>query len=694
LDLARKLTKLWNRTACAGVLTGLAFLVGALSSFGADAKGPATTQATADPNTQPMWINHIEPILAKNCFGCHGEKKKKGGLDLRLTQSIFAGGNDGSVVIVGRPNDSPLYQRILPNAKDHMPPEDGQLSVEEVSLVQQWIMTLPTASEGGTGTGVPAIFGRTAPSLMEQAKRFKWEAPAGMGSTEAIDFLIGKKWQEAKIAGSDFCDDGTFVRRIYLDLAGRIPTRSESDVFVKSNESQKRAMLVDRLLAGDEYPRHLAEVLDVALMERKGRVAEAERKARGWFAFLEKSIAANRAWNEVVADLITARPKSPEYKGAVAFLYEKKNNYQLMAEGISPVAFGVSVGCAQCHNDPLAHEIKQQNYWGLVAAFNRSTNADTNQGPGVSEAATGGFVFFVNLKKESQPAIITLLNEKTIDEKRPADGTKEEDSDANYIVKPSKDKKRPNIAAIPKFSRRQAIADAITHDNPLLARAFVNRMWAMLLGRGIVYPVDQMNSTHPPSHPELLAFLADDFAKSGYDVKRLIRVIVLSRTYQLDWRVKGATPPAKELFACALEKPLSAEVLYRSLLTASGDGVTGPARSTETDGLRQKLIATFPGMFEVEYNATLQQAMFLSNNPLLDGLLKPQGENLTARLEQISGSRQKASEAFLDLLGRLPDDEELAKAAAYLDARSERPEAAVKQLAWVLIASPEFLLNH
>lgn len=685
-------TSRMHRNISAAALSGLLILVCCVRvSSGAEVAKSATTQANVDPSAMPMWINHIEPILAKNCFGCHGEKKKKGGLDLRGPQSIFAGGNDGSVIMPGRPADSVLYQRIQPNAKDHMPPEDGQLTVEEMSLVQQWIMMLPTASAGGAGT-VPAIFSRTAPSLMEQAN-VKFSPPAGVATSAVIDELIEKKWREAKVSGSAICDDRAFVRRIYLDLAGRIPTRAEMDAFVSSNESQKRAALVDRLLNGPEYPKYMAEVLDVALLERKGPRAEAERKARGWFTFLENSVAANRPWNQVVADLITARPKSPQYKGAVEFLYEKKNNHQLMAEAVAPVVFGVSIGCAQCHNDPLAHEIKQQNYWGLVAAFNRSTNADTNMGPGISEDATGGFVNFVNLKKESQPAIITLLNEKTIAEKRPAEGAKETDSDANYIVKPSKDRKKPTIAAIPKFSRRAALAEAVTSDNPLLARAFVNRMWGLLMGRGIVNPVDQMNSTHPASHPELLAFLADDFARSGYDMKRLIREIVLSRTYQLDSKFEGSTPPAPELFACGLEKPLSAEALYRSLLTATGDG-SAMTSTPATDMLREKLIATFPAMFEVEYNATLQQAMFLTNNSMLDALLKPEGANLTARIARIDGNTARVREAFMDVLGRWPDEVELTKSVAYLDARSERPEAAVKQLVWCLIASPEFLLNH
>ena len=437
---------------------------------------------------------------------------------------------------------------------------------------------------------------------------------------------------------------------------------------MKSSDEQKRAELVDRLLDGDEYPRRMAELFDVVLLERKGQAAEAERKSHGWFAYLEHSFAANRPWKEIVGDLIVARPNSPESKGAVWFLYEKKNNYQQMAEAVAPVAFGVSINCAQCHNHPLAHEIKQQNYWGLVAAFNRSTNADTSDGPALSESAIGGFVNFTNLKKESQPAILALLNDKTVDEKRPAEGAKEEDADGNYVVPPlhGGSQRHPRAAAIPKFSRRQAVAEAITHDNPLLARAFVNRIWAMLLGRGIINPVDQIDSRHLPSHPELLAWLSQDFEQNGYDIKRLIRTIVLSRTYQLKAPAAGKAPPAPELFACGLEKPLSAEVLYRSLLTATGNP------SDDTDDLRRALIAAFPAVFEVEYNATLQQSAFLTNSPLIDRLLKPNGKNLTSRLLELSTNEERVRDVFQSVLGRSPDNDELSESVAYLDGRKAR----------------------
>jgi hypothetical protein len=676
------------------LLAGLALGAGPASAPAG--KSPAKSTPAGD-TTDAMWAHHVQGVLNNRCVKCHGGERVKGGLDLRNQQALFAGGTDGSVIIPGKPAESPLYQRLTTTGDDHMPPDrEPQLTPEETGFVREWIAMLGAHPGAAAPGGAISIFDQTAPSLMSMARRVTWSPPAGVDGPAAIDHLIEAHWRDQHVKGNDVCDDRAFVRRIYLDLAGRIPTRPEADAFVKSSDANRRAALVDRLLSGSEYPRHMAEVLDFVLMERKGAQAEASRKAHHWFDYLQSSIASNRPWNQMVADMIVARPKSPAQAGATWFLYERKNNHQAMAEAVAPIAFGVSVACAQCHNHPLAHEIKQQQYWGLVSAFNRTANVEHGDAALLSESATGGFVFFTNLKRQTQPAILTFPNERTVDEKRPAPGAKEADSDANYFVPPLKDKKgRPQRAAVPRFSRREALANAVTHDNPLLARAFVNRVWGLLLGRGIVNPVDEMDSRHPPSHPELLAWLASDFEKNGYDIKRLVRTIVLSRTYQLDSRWEGPTPPAPELFARGLEKPLSAEQIYRSLLVATGresDAVHGQAADTEP--LRQALIAAFPGLCEPEYNATLQQAMFLSNNPLFDALLQPRDHNLTERLIELTSSAKRVDEAFVEILGRKPDEAERTRAVAYLDARSERPEDGVRQLTWALLTGAEFLVNH
>jgi len=258
--------------------------------------------------------------------------------------------------------------------------------------------------------------------------------------------------------------------------------------------------------------------------------------------------------------------------------------------------------------------------------------------------------------------------------------------------------------AVPKFSRRQALADAVTRDNPLLARAMVNRVWALLFGRGIVHPVDLMDSKHPPSHPELLDWLAKDFERSGYDVRRLIRTLCNTKAYQLESRLADAggtsapRPKRKaapvDSFARGLDKPLSAEQLFGSLLvaTANQTDVEGKIAGRPEREVRRAFIAQFPDLFPAEYNATLYQAMFLSNSALFDQLLAPRGDNLAARLTALPDPNARIHEAFRAVFGREPDRDELRECSGYVASRSA--EAGVKQLLWAMLSSAEFQLNH
>jgi len=219
----------------------------------------------------------------------------------------------------------------------------------------------------------------------------------------------------------------------------------------------------------------------------------------------------------------------------------------------------------------------------------------------------------------------------------------------------------------------------------------------MLFGRGLVHPVDLMDSKHPASHPELLDWLARDFERSGYDVKRLIRTLCNTKAYQLDSlppRRGKAKSPAPETFARALDKPLTAEQLFRTLLTATGNqpDQDGKIAGLSERDLRYALIAQFPDLFSAEYNATLSQAMFLSNSSLFDQLLTPRGDNLASRLAAENNAEARVRRAFEAVFARQPDREELRECVAYLAARS--PEAGVKQLLWAMLSSAEFQLNH
>jgi mono/diheme cytochrome c family protein len=610
----------------------------------------AAAQIAGATDADVIWSSKIQPLLDVNCTKCHGVLQQKSGLELDTIESLLKGGDDGAVIVPGKPKESRLYNNLASDAEQHMPPKK-QLTEADRNVIGEWISSISQADA------------KPAPNP---------RAPRHFDSvTQAIDTLIAEGWQQRKVKPAPEVDDRTWCRRIYLDLVGRICTPTELQTFLGAPEDSKREALVDRLLASDEYPVRMRELWDYFLMGRPKRErTEDQRKKNGWWAYLENGFRNNRPWNDMVHAILVARPAGPEDQGASWFLYERRDDYQAIAEAVAPVVYGTKINCAQCHDHPLAREIKQAHYWGLVVAYNRCKNVEG--GSNVAESAVGGFVNFTNLKKESQPAVITLLSGGTIKEDRPAADQKEEDRDDNYVDPKAK-------ARVPKFSRRAAFADAATQDNPLLARAFVNRMWSALLGRGIVQPADEMNARNAPSHPELLDWLAQDFATNKYDVRREVKGIVLSRVYAL-----GSAEAPPETFAGAIERSLSAEQLARSWRIAAG-------LPPQDDDLRRATITALPDVLPKDYNATYQQAQFLANSSVISEILKPKPASTITRLTAMRDPTVRVREAFLATYDRLPDAEEAGQAKAFLKARSKRPLEADRDLLWAMMTSAEFL---
>ncbi|MGZ8940773.1 MAG: DUF1549 domain-containing protein [Limisphaerales bacterium] len=597
---------------------------------------------------QELWSTRVQGLFDVQCVKCHGPLEQKSGLELDTPEAVLKGGDEGKVVVPGKPEESRLYQYLAAGADPHMPPKK-QLGEADIRLVREWIVALE--------------YDDTKKTSVEPVPEFA-------GISEAIDGLISEGWKRRGVKPAEALDDRAWCRRIYLDLVGRIPSSSEVDKFLAAGSDSRRGELVDRLIASDEYAVRMRELWDVFLMGRVKRDNhEDRRKKSGWWSFLEYSFRANRPWNETVREMLVARPAKEELKGAYMFLYERRDEHQSIAEAVSPVVYGTRIDCAQCHDHPIAREIKQGHYWGLVAAFNRSKNV---RDEGVGESAVGGYVNFTNLKKESQPAVVALLTGKTLPETWPAGDKKEEDADDKYLDPKAKVK-------VPKFSRREAFADAVTRENPLLARAFVNRMWAVFMGRGLVHPADEMNARNAPSHPELLDWLARDFEASGYDAKRLVRGLVLSRVYALG---HGEAP--LDSFAAAIERPLTAEQLAQSWRMAAG-------MAKEDDALRRAVIGAIPAVLPKEYNASFQQALFLDNSPALAGTLKVLEGNTAERLVKLENVEERIRMAFQAVLGREPDAKELSSTAEFLKEHTGDAAAEVRDLMWALMTSAEFL---
>lgn len=599
-----------------------------------------------------LWTTKIQPLFDVQCTKCHGPIEQKGGLELDTPQAVLKGGEDGPVIVPGKPEESLLFQKLAVGADPHMPPKK-QLSESERDLVREWIAAMAFSNAA-----------KSEPARAELS--FK-------SITEASDVLIGDGWRKNRIQPSPRLEDRIWCRRVYLDLAGRIPSLAETDAFLALPEENRREILVDRLLASKEYVIRMRELWDVFLMGRPKRSGqEDKRKQNGWWSFLETAFRKNRPWNETVRAILAARPAKPEEKGSSWFIYERKNEHQAIAEAVAPLVYGTKIDCAQCHDHPLAREIKQAHYWGLVTAFNRGKNVDGTAD--VGESAVGGFPNFTNLKKESQPAVVTLLTGRTLPETWLAGDKKEEDSDDKYIDPKAK-------VRVPKYSRREAFADIATNENPLLAKAFVNRMWAAFLGRGIVHPADEINARNVPSHPELLEWLAKDFASHGYDVRRLVRGIVLTRAYGL---ASGSEETPPDAFARALERPLAAEQIARSWRVACG-------LAAEDEALRRALVNSIPDVLPKEYTASFQQAQFLTNAPTITQLLKTTPGGTIEKMAALSDAHMRVKAAFEAVYGRGPDAEELERCTAFFSQREQRTSEACRDLLWALLTSAEFL---
>jgi hypothetical protein len=537
---------------------------------------------------------------------------------------------------------------------------------------------------------LPLVFGLSVaqdspalPSLGERSEPVTSDAIA-----TRIDREIQAALENANVVSVGVCVDEDFLRRVMLDLVGRIPTLAERATFLQDASPDKRLRLIDGLLASEDYVQHFSDVMDSLLMGRVSRGKMAERRAH-WRPYLERVFRENRAWDQVAREILLARPENAEQTGAVWFLYERNDNAQAIAEAVAPAFFGIRIDCAQCHDHMVASDIHQAHYWGLVAFFNRSKNQKTNAGPKLSESAVGGFSDFANIHGSSYPNLLTFYESKTIEEPRPEKDAKQEDLEEFYVAT-----KNPDDPKVPKFSRRERFVEEVFKGHRMVPRAFVNRLWAMLMGRGIVHPFDQMDSAHDPSHPALLDGLSEDFIASGYDIRTLVRGIVASRPYQLSSvRPEGVEDPST--FAWALEKSLTAEQLARSIQVALN-------QSFKNDHpLFAELRDRMPEVMPETIVTDVGDAMFLTNNPAMHAMVfdNSNTEGLAVRLAKHPDVDAAIREMFLSTLIRQPDVQELEMVRGFVtrglaEGDTERVETVWRNAIWALLTTAEFRFNH
>lgn len=517
-----------------------------------------------------------------------------------------------------------------------------------------------------------------------------------MSSLTQADDTLAKRVDELITATSKdgptapCCDDASFVRRVYLDVAGRIPSATEATAFLDDKDANKRVALIDRLLASPDYARRMADQFHAMLMERRGENPE-------WTTFLLRSFETNKPWDQLVKEILDPDSNHEVNRGA-AFFHTKRlekvgqqdTDYPGLTRDVGRLFLGMDLQCAQCHNHLFIESYKQSDFQGLFTVYQNTFIRTDLKFPAIGEK--------LMTKKQDFSSVFDKVAMSTGPRVPGANEVEIPTFEKNeeYLTPPDR---KANFPGIPRFRPMAVIArDLASATNKSFATNFANRVWFLMMGRGLVNPLDQQHVGNPASHPELLDALAQSSVDVKFDLKTVLRQIALSEAYQRDSVLpSGAAVATPESYRVANEKRLTAEQIMASVLVATGTR----EKPTELKGDAEKNRAAFVKAFgnvptdpEVEFSPSLKSSLFLLNDALIMDCLQPQPGHLIDRLTQMADASAIAKELYLCVLTRQPTAEESAAVSAYLSQNSDRKTAAVTNLAWSLLASTEFCLNH
>jgi hypothetical protein len=492
-----------------------------------------------------------------------------------------------------------------------------------------------------------------------------------------VDELVFAKLKTLGLPPSEVCDDATYIRRVTLDLAGRLPTLEETQAFLADTDAAKRDKLVDRLLASGDYADYFANKWNAILRNRRTQ----EQHKNSTFAFHEwirQSVYENKPFDEFVRDILAASGEIGE-NPPVAWYREVKDATQQL-EDAAQLFLGMRIQCARCHHHPF-EKWSQEDYYGFAAFFSQ-----VGRKPGELNGEERIY---------HRRGNATAKNPKT-----------------NNDVPPTGLGSDP-MKLSPDDDPRHALVDWMTEpNNPFFAKSLVNRYWKHFFSRGLVDPEDDMRITNPPSNPALLDALAKHFVDSKFDTKQLLKTIATSTTYQLSSLPNAYNAKDKQNFSRYYPKRMPAEVLLDSIdrVTASTTrfgGVPAGTRAVQLpDNAFNSYFLTVFGKpegssaceCERSGDANLAQSLHLLNSSDLQGKIAS-GEGRAAKLTQAKDRSQddRIAELYLTAFARKPDAQELEIAKTHL-AKAGEDEAKLKQayedLIWVVINTKQFQFNH
>ncbi len=504
-------------------------------------------------------------------------------------------------------------------------------------------------------------------------------APAAQ-ATAKLDALLEAKWQQEKVTPAATADDATFLRRVYLDLTGQVPSVEKVQAFLADKKTDKRNRLVDELLADDAFADHWARTWAFRLTDRRA-VAQDTHDGRVLKEYLRNALKTNKPYPKVVRELLTGDGLA-DASGPANFLLRYNAEPIQLAGAVGKQFMGATLQCAQCHDHVFA-KWKQSDFWGTAAVFGRLKKVNAEDGSaGILEARRGEL------------------------ERPDPKGKPDENGNVPMLtVKP----KLPGASEPLTGKRRSTLADWLTaDDNPYLARHFVNQTWKQLFGDKLVSGLDDLDAIATSSHGDVLEMLTADFKAGGHDIKRLVRVLVLSKAYQLgSGGGQGSADEVKrsahqlEQFARFRSRPLSVDQLYASVIGATGFNPNPPPPETP-EGAKPELPPApvedpeeDPADKPVEAFGpnplTVQRALVLLNGDLVNQAANA-GAELTVKKKGEKIGSAHVEYLFLATLSRKPDAAESAAMLKLL--AGEDKMAGLQDVVWALINSAEFNSNH
>ena len=489
-----------------------------------------------------------------------------------------------------------------------------------------------------------------------------------------VDRIVWDKLQKLGIQPSTLCDDATFLRRVYLDTIGTLPTPIEAREFLADQSADKREAVIHRLLQRDEYA--VLQALKWSDLLRLDGNALGPESSVAFTRWLRKQFRENRPYDEFVSEIVTAtgstRSESP------AALYLTLNKPKELGSSISQLFLGVRIECAECHHHPF-EKWSQGDFYSFAGLFTGVVQKNMPSGAKAIITKAG-----TDLKhpKTNEPAQAKGLGEAQNEQPR--------DKDA--------------------FDGRQHLANWMTRDtNPFFSRAIANRIWSFYFHRGLVDPVDDLRDTNPASNEELLAALADFLRANDFDLKLLTETILTSRVYQLSSQTNETNIDDQQNFSHFIHRALPAEVLLDAICQTTGvpekfNGWPIGARAIEV--WDNRMPSYFFRIFGRPTRTTvcacergdapsISQALHLLNSPEISQKIQHRNGRARQLSKQSISADQVIDELYLTAVSRYPTDSERKLFGRTLnESDSEDRTAAIEDLLWTLLNTREFLFNH